>query len=121
MKHRGIGALNHRTLCCAHQTIGSRGARRILNETPVHDDSRMAQSYTMDMAPITDKKQWLAAYRATAEELERIAARDLAAMTDEEALRRIQLLGPCPTPWRDRPDWSGLVEQQALFHRRKKP
>jgi len=75
----------------------------------------------MAMASIPDKKRWLADYRATTEELERIAARELAAMTDEEALRRIHLLGPCPTPWRERPDWSGLVEQQAFFHRRKKP
>lgn len=70
---------------------------------------------------IPDKQQWLARYRETAESLERIRARELAEMTDEEALRRIMSLSVVGTPWRERPDWSGLVEQQDIFHRRKKP
>lgn len=72
------------------------------------------------MNPIRDKEQWLLAYRATSEALERLRARELAAMTDEEALRQIELLCVAQPPWRERPDWSGLVEQQALFHRRRK-
>jgi hypothetical protein len=71
------------------------------------------------MQPIDDKSRWLANFRATTEILERIRARELAAMTDEEALRRMMSLSVPGTPWRERPDWSGLVEQQALFHRRK--
>ena len=73
------------------------------------------------MFPVHDKAQWLANYRDTADALERIAARDLAEMTDEECLRRIASLTVCEPPWRERPDWSGLVEQQAIFHRRRKP
>jgi hypothetical protein len=38
-------------------------------------------------------------------------------MTDAEALRRIMLLGTCQPSWRERPDGSGLVEQQAIFRR----
>lgn len=40
-------------------------------------------------------------------------------MTEDEALRRIKALVVAEPPWRERPDWSGLVEQQALFHRRR--
>ncbi|HEY8749657.1 MAG TPA: hypothetical protein VIM11_16860 [Tepidisphaeraceae bacterium] len=72
------------------------------------------------MDPIGDKAEWLARFRATTEKLETIRARELAAMTDEEALRRMKLLSIAGTPWRERRDWSGLVEQQALFHRREK-
>jgi hypothetical protein len=70
--------------------------------------------------PICDKEQWRIAYRATSEALERIRARELAAMTEEEALRQIQSLCVAQPPWRERPDWSGLVEQQAIFHRRSR-
>ncbi len=67
-----------------------------------------------------DRTQWLARYRATTEALEEIRARELHALTDEQALRIIKSLSVCEPPWRERPDWSGLVEQQALFHRRDK-
>jgi hypothetical protein len=73
------------------------------------------------MHPPSDKQRWLAEYRATSEVLERIRAQDLASMTDEEAYRRIMSLSVIGPAWRERPDWSGLVEQQAIFHRRKKP
>jgi hypothetical protein len=73
------------------------------------------------MEPIEDIEQWRAAYRATVEALERIRARELHAMTDEEALRRIKSLCSFEGPWRERRDWSGLVEQQAIFLRQAKP
>lgn len=76
--------------------------------------------HTPVVNPIKDKEQWRLAYRATSEALERIRARELAAMTDEEALRQILSLCTAEPPWRERPDWSGLVEQQAAFHRRRK-
>lgn len=72
------------------------------------------------MSPIRDKQQWQAQYRATVEALERIRAQELAAMTDEQAWRIIESLNVGEPPWRERPDWSGLVEQQALFHRKKR-
>ena len=73
------------------------------------------------MHPLEDKKAWQAKHRAAMEALERIEARELMAMTDEEALRRLLSLRVVEPVWRERPDWSGLVEQQALFHRKKKP
>jgi hypothetical protein len=72
------------------------------------------------MDAIADKNAWRARYRETSEALARIWTADLAAMTDQEALRRIEALVTADTPWRERPDWSGLVEQQALFHRRRR-
>ena len=75
--------------------------------------------YTGAMDLIDDRNRW-AGYEATVQALERIRARELAAMTDEEALRKIMSLAVSETPWRERPEWSGLVEQQAIFQRRKK-
>jgi hypothetical protein len=45
-----------------------------------------------DMAAPPDKKAWQAAYRENSEALARIRTQELAAMTDEEALRRLQSL-----------------------------
>jgi hypothetical protein len=59
-------------------------------------------------------------FRQTAEALEQVRARELLEMTDEEAWRQIKLLKVSGTPWRQRDDWSGLVEQQAYFMRGKK-
>ncbi len=50
------------------------------------------------------------------EAVEKIKAEELAAMTDERAWQIIQNLGTVEE-WRARPDWSGLVEQQRIFHR----
>jgi hypothetical protein len=86
---------------------------------PAKADRPPAKDYDVSMFPAHDKARWLTEYRATAEALEHIGARELAEMTDEEALRRIASLTVCGRPWRERPDWSGLVEQQALFHRRR--
>jgi hypothetical protein len=62
------------------------------------------------------KARFQADYRARWEAVEAFKARELAAMTDERAREIIQSLGAVEG-WRERPDWSGLVEQQALFHR----
>ena len=69
---------------------------------------------------IADKKGWMARRRAADEALACVWARELAAMSDEEALRRIKSLVTPDPVWRERPDWSGLVEQQALFQRRRR-
>lgn len=47
-------------------------------------------------------------------EVERFEAEELASMTDERAERIIDSLEAVEL-WRTRPDWSGLVEQQAAF------
>jgi hypothetical protein len=41
-------------------------------------------------------------------------------MTEERARQLIQSLGAMEA-WRERPDWSGLVEQQAIFQRGRQP
>ena len=73
------------------------------------------------MMPLSELERWRAAYRATSEALETIGARELAALTEGEALRQIKSLCMLGPVWRERPEWSGVVEQQALFQRRSKP
>jgi hypothetical protein len=57
-----------------------------------------------------------AAYHARWEAVEVFKAHELAAMTDKRAREIIENLGAVQG-WRERPDWSGLVEQQAIFQR----
>lgn len=59
-----------------------------------------------------------AEYFAQWEALEAVKAQTLAALTEERAHQIIQSLGAVHG-WRERPDWSGLVEQQAIFHSRR--
>ena len=58
---------------------------------------------------------WREQYHATSEALEVVRAQELAGMTEERARQIIASLGTLKA-WRERPDWSGLVEQQAIFH-----
>ena len=58
-------------------------------------------------------------YHLRWEAVETFKAQELAAMTDERARQIIQSLGAVDG-WRERRDWSGLVEQQALFHRARR-
>ena len=53
------------------------------------------------------------------EAIEAFKAQELAGLTDERAHLIILSLGAVEG-WRERPDWSGLVEQQAIFHRRRR-
>ena len=62
--------------------------------------------------------QWVRQYKAAAIALEEVHYEELRALTDEEALRQSDAVLSLPPTWRHRPDWSGLVEQQAWFHRR---
>ena len=57
-----------------------------------------------------------AEYHVRWEAVEAVKAQELAAMTEERARQIIQSLGAVEG-WRERPDWSGLVEQQAIFLR----
>jgi hypothetical protein len=70
----------------------------------------------MDANRIAATARLRAEYRLRWEAVETFKAQELAAMTDERARQIIQSLGTVEG-WRERPDWSGLVEQQALFHR----
>lgn len=57
-----------------------------------------------------------AEYFARWEAVEVFKAHELAAMTEERACQIIQRLGAVEG-WRERPDWSGLVEQQEIFRK----
>ena len=57
-----------------------------------------------------------AAYFARWEAVETAKARELAALTEERARLIIEGLGAAEG-WRERPDWSGLVEQQEIFRK----
>ena len=72
----------------------------------------------MSSDPLELKEKFQAEYHARWEAVEIFKAQELAAMTEERACQIIQLLGAVEG-WRERPDWSGLVEQQAIFHRRR--
>jgi hypothetical protein len=64
-------------------------------------------------------KEARAEYHARWEAVEIFKAHELRAMTEERALQIIQSLGAVEG-WRERSDWSGLVEQQAVFLRKRR-
>lgn len=70
----------------------------------------------MDSEPLELNERTMAEYLARWEAVEVFKAHELAALTDEQARKIIQSLGAVEG-WRERPDWSGLVEQQAIFSR----
>jgi len=72
----------------------------------------------MDSEPLKLQETLAAEYHARWEAVETFKAQELAALTEESARAMILSLGAVEA-WRERPDWSGLVEQQAIFHRKK--
>jgi hypothetical protein len=71
----------------------------------------------MASSPPRTVEEWRAWYRAAAEALERVRLEELAALSDQDALKRtlsLTLFEPMPNV---STAWSGLVEQQALFRR----
>jgi hypothetical protein len=70
----------------------------------------------MSSEPLKLQEVQAAAYHARWEAVETAKAQELAAMSEERALEIIRSLS-APEGWRERPDWSGLVEQQAIFNR----
>jgi hypothetical protein len=70
----------------------------------------------MDARALEATARLRAEYHLRWEAVETFKAQELAAMTDERARQIIQSLGAVDG-WRERRNWSGLVEQQALFHR----
>ena len=59
-----------------------------------------------------------AAYYVRWEAVEAVKAQELAALTDERAGQIIRSLAAHEL-WRERLDWSGLVDQQALLHSKR--
>jgi hypothetical protein len=72
----------------------------------------------MSSDPHELKEKFQAEYRARWEAVETVKAQELAAMTEERARRIIHSLGAVEG-WRERSDWSGLVEQQAIFQKER--
>ncbi len=72
----------------------------------------------MDADALGLKARFQADYHARWDAVEAFKARELAAMTEERAREIIQSLAAAEG-WRERRDWSGLVQQQALFHRKR--
>ena len=73
----------------------------------------------MDADATAMKARLQADYHARWAAVEAFKARELAAMTEKRAREIIQSLGAVEG-WRERRDWSGLVEQQTLFHRNRR-
>ena len=73
----------------------------------------------MSSDPLYLKEKARAEYHARWEAVETFKAQELAAMTEERARQIIRSLRPFTEPWRDPLNGMGLVEQQAIFHRRK--
>ena len=80
----------------------------------------LALSMNSDSEPFELNEKARAEYYERWEAVERIKAQELAAMTDERAWEIIRSLGAVEG-WRERPDWSGLVEQQAFFSKARRP
>jgi len=72
----------------------------------------------VNLTPQELREKLRAEYHARWEAVETFKAHELAAMTEERAWQIIQGLAAVEG-WRERPDWSGLVEQQAIFHKRR--
>lgn len=70
----------------------------------------------MSSDPVEFHEKLKAEYHARWEAVEIFKAHELASMTEERAWQIIQSLGAVEG-WRERPDWSGLVEQQAIFQK----
>jgi hypothetical protein len=73
---------------------------------------------SMNSDPLELKEEARAEYFARWEAVDTFKAHELAAMTEERAREIMGSLG-APEGWRERPDWSGLVEQQAIFHKKR--
>ena len=74
----------------------------------------------MSSEPLELKEAWRREYHSRWQAVEAFKAQELAGMTDERAQQIIQSLGAVEG-WRERPDWSGLVEQQAIFQKARNP
>jgi hypothetical protein len=106
-------------VACAAERIkcscGPEGAETVADtETRL----RYVVSVSSDSEPM-ELKEARAEYFARWEAVETFKAHELAAMTEERAWQMIRSLRTFTEPWRDPTNGTGLVEQQAVFHRRK--
>jgi hypothetical protein len=61
-------------------------------------------------------KAWREQYHVMSEDLEKVRFKEVNALTEESARYQIRSLQVPGIPWRFRPNWSGLIDQQAIFH-----
>ena len=79
----------------------------------------MRHTLSVDSEPLKLQEKLAAEYHARWEAVETVKAQELAALTDERAreiIRTLRLFAPVPPNPRN---GMGLVEQQAIFHRKK--
>jgi len=75
----------------------------------------------MKMATTTEElRQWVQQWRETGIFLEEVKRDELANMTDEEGWRAIESVLSLAPHYRRLSRTSGLVKQQAWFHKRKR-
>ena len=91
--------------CCVKKSVADK-------EAPVSYPSAMSFD-------ALELKEFQAQYHTRWEAVETFKAQELAAMTEERAWQIIRSLRTFTEPWRDPSNGTGLVEQQAVFHRRK--
>ena len=84
-------------------------------------DTGCPSGYTGDMSSesLKLKEALRVEYHLRWEAIETFKAQELAGMTEARARQIIQSLGAVEG-WRERPDWSGLVEQQAIFQKARR-
>jgi hypothetical protein len=66
-----------------------------------------------------EMRRWVQQWRQTGILLDEVKRRELAEMTEEQARQAARLVLSIPRRGRDPNVVSGLVEQQAIFHRRR--
>ena len=67
-----------------------------------------------------ERRQWMQQWREASIALDEIKRDELANMSDEEAWRQTEDVLSITNLWRNPDDSCGLIEQQAVFHRRRK-
>jgi hypothetical protein len=67
----------------------------------------------------TPEEKWVEQWRETAIYLDEVRRYELSQLTPEQAMRDAEVVLSIPVDWRDPNAISGLVEQQAIFHRRR--
>jgi hypothetical protein len=66
-----------------------------------------------------EQRRWVEQWRETAIFLEEVRRYELRQLTPEQAMRYARIVLSIPVGWRNPEAGCGLVEQQAIFHRRR--
>jgi hypothetical protein len=67
----------------------------------------------------TEQRAWMEQWRQAARALEEVKYQELISLTEEEAWNKTERLLELASFYRRETETSGLVEQQAWFHRRR--